>query len=76
MITPQKKIHFNRFEFKKWEPLDAETIVEAPVSLTINGDPWVTSMCTPTDLEAMAIGFLYNEGVIDRDGRDRGREAL
>ncbi len=66
MITPQKKIHFDRFEFKKWEPIDAETIVEAPVSLTINGEPWVTSMCTPTDLEAMAVGFLYNEGVIDR----------
>ena len=66
MITPQKKIHFNRFAFRKWEALDAGTIVEAPVSLTINGEPWVTSMCTPTDLEAMAIGFLYNEGVIDR----------
>jgi len=65
MITPQKQVHFDRFEFKKWEPLDAETIVEAPVSLTVNGEPWVTSMCTPTNLEAMAIGFLYNEGVIN-----------
>jgi FdhD protein len=65
MITPQKPIHLDRFEFRKWEPLEAETIVEAPVSVTINGEPWVTSMCTPTDLEAMAIGFLYNEGVID-----------
>lgn len=46
--------------------MDTETIVEAPVSLTINGDPWVTAMCTPTNLEAMAVGFLYNEGVIDR----------
>ncbi len=66
MIAPQKKIHFDRFEFKKWASIDTETIVEAPVSLTINGEPWVTSMCTPTDLEAMAVGFLYNEGVIDR----------
>jgi FdhD protein len=66
MITPQKQIHFDRFEFRAWEPRNADTIVETPVSLTINGQPWVTSMCTPTNLEAMAVGFLYNEGVIDR----------
>src|SRR5512143_4233722 len=26
----------------------------------------MTFMCTPVHLEAMAVGFLYNEGVIDR----------
>lgn len=65
MITPQKAIHYERFEFSKWEPLDAETIVEMPVSLTINGAAWLTFMCTPVDLEALAVGFLYNEGVIE-----------
>jgi FdhD protein len=66
MITPQKQIRFHRYQFSKWEPLDSETIVETPVSLTVNGEPWITFMCTPTDLEAMAVGFLYNEGVIGR----------
>jgi len=64
MINPQRQIRFERFQFKKWEAHDSETIVEAPVSLTVNGESWVTFMCTPTDLEAMAVGFLYNEGVI------------
>ena len=64
MIPPQKQIRYERFQFKKWEPQDSETIVEAPVSLTVNGEPWITFMCTPTDLEAMAVGFLYNEGII------------
>lgn len=64
MITPRRAISYDRFEFRKWEPLQSETIVEAPVSLTVNGEPWLTFMCTPTDLEAMAIGFLYNEGVV------------
>ncbi|HTP00753.1 MAG TPA: formate dehydrogenase accessory sulfurtransferase FdhD [Anaerolineales bacterium] len=68
MLTPQKAIHYDRYEFSKWEPLDAETIVEAPVSLTINSVPWLTFMCTPVDLEALAVGFLYNEGVIDHIG--------
>jgi FdhD protein len=65
MITPQKAIHYDRFEFKKWESFDAETIVEAPVSLTINGAAWLSFMCTPVDLEALAVGFLYDEGVIN-----------
>lgn len=65
MITPQKAIHYEKYEFKKWESRDAETIVETPVSLTVNAQVWLTFMCTPVDLEAMAVGFLYNEGVIE-----------
>ena len=65
MITPQKAIHYEKYEFRKWEPQDALTIVEAPVSLTVNGQVWLTFMCTPVDLEAMAVGFLYNEGIIE-----------
>jgi FdhD protein len=68
MIPPQKAIHYERYEFKKWKPFDAETIVESPVSLTVNGEVWLTFMCTPVNLEALAVGFLYNEGVIDSMG--------
>jgi FdhD protein len=66
MILPRKSIHYDRFEFKKWTPFDAETIVEMPVSLTVNGEAWITFMCTPVDLEALAVGFLFNEGLIER----------
>lgn len=65
MIAPQKAIHYKRYEFKKWKPYDAETIVESPVSLTVNGEVWLTFMCTPVNLEAMSVGFLYNEGMIE-----------
>ena len=65
MIAPQKSIHYERFEFHKWESFDSETIVETPVSLTVNGEAWITFMCTPVELEAMAVGFLYDEGVIE-----------
>jgi len=65
MLDPQKAIHYERYEFKKWKPHDAETIVESPVSLTVNGKVWLTFMCTPVDLEAMSVGFLYNEGMIE-----------
>ena len=65
MISPEKAIQYDRYEFKKWEHHDAETIVEMPVSLTVNGVVWLSFMCTPVDLVAMAVGFLYNEGVIE-----------
>lgn len=65
MITPQKAIQYERYEFKKWEHHDAETIVETPVSLTVNGAVWLSFMCTPVQLEALAVGFLYNEGIIE-----------
>jgi FdhD protein len=47
-----------------WEPVETPVIREAPVNLTVNGEVWLTFMCTPADLEALAVGFLYNEGII------------
>ncbi len=65
MNTPRKEIEYDKYEFKKWEHRDSETIVETPVSLTVNGEVWITFMCTPVDLEALAVGFLYNEGIVE-----------
>lgn len=53
-----------RFVSGRWENLQREVIAEQPVSLTVNGKVWLTLMCTPDDLEALAVGFLFNEGVL------------
>ena len=66
MITPQKSIHYEQYEFQKWKSFDAETIVETPVSLTVNGEVWITFMCTPVNLEALSVGFLYYVGIIEK----------
>ncbi len=47
-----------------WEAVPAKVISETSVSLTVNGEVWISFMCTPADLEALAVGFLYNEGII------------
>ena len=65
MIEPRKPIHYFQVNSRKYEEIEANTIVETPVSLTLNGEVWTTFMCTPVHLEALMIGFLFNEGVID-----------
>jgi FdhD protein len=47
-----------------WELSHVNVIAEQEITLTVNNDTWLTFMCTPGDLEAMAIGFLYNEEII------------
>lgn len=58
-ITPVE-----RFAHGKVGKVEDGVIVEQPVSLTVNGKVWLTFMCSPSDLEALAVGFLFNENVI------------
>jgi len=44
--------------------MSGEVIDEVPLSLYVNGQEWVTLMCTPIGLEDLALGFLVAEGVI------------
>ncbi|MCZ7553848.1 MAG: formate dehydrogenase family accessory protein FdhD [Anaerolineae bacterium UTCFX2] len=64
MTLPNEPISYLLVDANKWAIHHAEIIVETPVSLTVNGEVWLTFMCTPVDLPALAVGFLYNEGVI------------
>jgi FdhD protein len=65
MLEPRKPIQYFQLDSTESKTIDASVIVETPVSLTVNGEVWVSMMCTPTLLEEMAVGFLFNEGVID-----------
>jgi FdhD protein len=63
-MTPSRTIRYIQFQNDGTDLVEGETIVEAPVSLTVNGENWLTFMCTTLQLEELAIGFLFNEGVI------------
>lgn len=46
------------------QPEDGGVIEEGLVSIYVNGQQLVTVMCSPLDQEALALGFLRNEGII------------
>jgi len=58
-------IHYLKYNHHRWEPVENGVITEASVDLMVNGRFWVSWMCTPTQLEELAVGFLFNEGVIN-----------
>jgi len=41
-----------------------EVASELPITLELNGKPLVTLLCTPSELEALAVGFLLSEGLL------------
>jgi len=65
MKTDFNIVKFQQFRSGNLHEIEGELIVEAPVVLYVNGELWLTFMCTPNNLEALALGFLYNEGVIN-----------
>jgi len=41
-----------------------KVIVERPVTIMVNGVGSFTILCTPTDVKALAVGFVFTEGII------------
>ncbi len=40
-------------------------VMELPLTVTLNNREVVTLLCSPTDLEYLAVGFLFSEGLIE-----------
>lgn len=62
--------HYKNFDVitylpDKIEESTNQVIVEKSVDISIDGKYWLTLMCTPSNLDELAIGFLYNEGLIN-----------
>ena len=46
--------------------VDGGVIHESMLSIHVNGQELATLMCSPLQQEALAVGFLYNEALIER----------
>lgn len=55
---------FYQYTSQGWQKIHTGIIEETPVTLSVNGRAWLTFLCTPTQLEALAVGFLFNENII------------
>lgn len=47
-----------------WRRLAPRAALEVEVALSVNGEHWLSFSCTPSHMEALALGFLFNEGII------------
>ncbi len=63
-MDPTRALRLREFRDGAARDVDAEVIAETAVALAVNGVPWFSFLCTPRDLEALAVGFLFNEGVV------------
>jgi FdhD protein len=56
---------YYQYQNNGFHVFESEVIEEVPVQLVVNGEEWLTFMCTPLRLEELAAGFLYNEGIVN-----------
>jgi len=42
-----------------------KVVIEQPITIIVKDVGLFTLLCTPTDIEALAIGFLFSEGIIN-----------
>ena len=53
-----------KFKVDKFEDVVDELIVEFPFEIYVNDERLITLMCTPSNLEYLAVGYLFSEGII------------
>lgn len=65
MNKSSKSVHYVQVTAGKSSYIESEIAIEKAVNLSVNGQSWITFMCTPIYLDELAIGFLFNEGIIE-----------
>ncbi|HID86594.1 MAG TPA: formate dehydrogenase accessory sulfurtransferase FdhD [Anaerolineae bacterium] len=54
-----------RYTERGAQTIHRPAIREASWVLYVNGQEWVTFLCTPTKMQALVLGFLLSEGIIE-----------
>jgi FdhD protein len=53
-----------RVKGERADEVTGEVVREQPLTLVVNGERFVTLLCSPIDLEALVVGYLWMEKVI------------
>jgi FdhD protein len=64
VLTGSQDTTIKRFDHGQWQSLDGAVVREGLVRLHVNGLELATLMCTPVELDVLALGFLRSEGII------------
>ncbi len=63
-LAGSEPVSYIEIEEEAVSPARKAIVLETAWPLVINGQHWLTLLCTPTHLEAFVLGFLFNEGII------------
>lgn len=63
--APQGVRAFVRWHEDTSHPAEAMLAEEVPVAFVYSGHPHAVMMCTPADLEDLAVGFTLSEGIVE-----------
>ncbi len=55
---------YHQYERGRLTRVEKGVVVEAPLTVTLNGKELVRFLCSPEQLEGMVVGFLWLEGII------------
>jgi FdhD protein len=64
LVAGVQPARYRVFERGHWREVDAAVIEETTAHLYVNGQELVSLMCSPVDLDALALGFARSEGLI------------
>ncbi len=53
-----------QYSLGEWKKIDHIAPEEIEVQLFVNGEAWLTFMCSPFQIKQLAVGFLFNEQFI------------
>ena len=68
----KKEVTLIRMDRNTREVMQGEVAREFPLTVMFNDEQLATLLCSPDDMENLAVGFLYSEGLIGQ-GRRRSR---
>jgi len=64
LLELSQAVEFVRYEEGRSLPAEGQVVRESLVRLHVNGLELARMMCTPQDLDRLALGFLRSEGII------------
>ena len=64
-MEKSQEVKFKRYANGEFSESAAPLPYEQAVTLIVNGKAWMEMICTPSLVEELTVGFLYNERLID-----------